>query len=133
MIRRPPRSTLFPYTTLFRSPAVYLRSTWARTEPTLSSRRNRYAQACRIDVCRRRDRSVRQAGVGTDGEPTTANDSRAEGRDGGVHEGRHAGRPAPGAGVRGGGPRSEGQELAPARSEERRVGKECRSRWSPYH
>src|SRR6266699_5753371 len=23
--------------------------------------------------------------------------------------------------------------LAPARSEERRVGKECRSRWSPYH
>src|SRR5256886_12361064 len=24
-------------------------------------------------------------------------------------------------------------ELWPARSEERRVGKECRSRWSPYH
>ena len=24
-------------------------------------------------------------------------------------------------------------DLAPARSEERRVGKECRSRWSPYH
>src|SRR2546428_9451056 len=24
-------------------------------------------------------------------------------------------------------------ELAVARSEERRVGKECRSRWSPYH
>ena len=23
--------------------------------------------------------------------------------------------------------------LAPKRSEERRVGKECRSRWSPYH
>ena len=23
--------------------------------------------------------------------------------------------------------------LAPERSEERRVGKECRSRWSPYH
>ena len=23
--------------------------------------------------------------------------------------------------------------LAPLRSEERRVGKECRSRWSPYH
>src|SRR5256885_16901541 len=23
--------------------------------------------------------------------------------------------------------------LAPVRSEERRVGKECRSRWSPYH
>ena len=23
--------------------------------------------------------------------------------------------------------------IEPARSEERRVGKECRSRWSPYH
>src|SRR2546421_2039156 len=29
-------------------------------------------------------------------------------------------------------PRAEGAEL-PVRSEERRVGKECRSRWSPYH
>ena len=26
-----------------------------------------------------------------------------------------------------------GMESAIARSEERRVGKECRSRWSPYH
>src|SRR2546430_7657606 len=25
------------------------------------------------------------------------------------------------------------QKLSPIRSEERRVGKECRSRWSPYH
>ena len=25
------------------------------------------------------------------------------------------------------------KELEKARSEERRVGKECRSRWSPYH
>src|SRR3712207_9353051 len=25
------------------------------------------------------------------------------------------------------------QSIAPERSEERRVGKECRSRWSPYH
>ena len=27
----------------------------------------------------------------------------------------------------------EGQRLFEERSEERRVGKECRSRWSPYH
>ena len=27
----------------------------------------------------------------------------------------------------------EGDLLEEARSEERRVGKECRSRWSPYH
>ena len=26
-----------------------------------------------------------------------------------------------------------GPVSVPARSEERRVGKECRSRWSPYH
>ena len=26
-----------------------------------------------------------------------------------------------------------GKEIATQRSEERRVGKECRSRWSPYH
>src|SRR5215813_11781202 len=28
MIRRPPRSTLFPYTTLFRSPSRIVRSIW---------------------------------------------------------------------------------------------------------
>src|SRR3712207_7358016 len=29
--------------------------------------------------------------------------------------------------------RSRHQQVEPDRSEERRVGKECRSRWSPYH
>src|SRR3712207_8945260 len=29
--------------------------------------------------------------------------------------------------------RADGGALAARRSEERRVGKECRSRWSPYH
>src|SRR5438132_6950521 len=38
MIRRPPRSTLFPYTTLFRSPASRRRSC-ARRRSSLSSRR----------------------------------------------------------------------------------------------
>ena len=28
---------------------------------------------------------------------------------------------------------SDEEEFMDARSEERRVGKECRSRWSPYH
>src|SRR3712207_9111729 len=44
--------------------------------------------------------------------------------------------PAFGLLVRGIAGLSEGQgklPSAPARSEERRVGKECRSRWSPYH
>src|ERR1022692_4817676 len=67
MIRRPPRSTLFPYTTLFRSQAAH-QPKWM-------------------------DSPLRREGAGTL--------SAAFGW--------------------------------PARSEERRVGKECRSRWSPYH
>src|SRR2546428_2002263 len=35
MIRRPPRSTLFPYTTLFRSPVL-----WARRDEPISQRLN---------------------------------------------------------------------------------------------
>src|SRR5690349_23147612 len=36
MIRRPPRSTLFPYTTLFRSTVpVWVRDEWSVTEPTV--------------------------------------------------------------------------------------------------
>src|SRR6266496_4198457 len=42
MIRRPPRSTLFPYTTLFRSPA-------ARTWPTRSRSRSAPARAWRSE------------------------------------------------------------------------------------
>src|SRR2546427_6947545 len=33
MIRRPPRSTLFPYTTLFRSPSTY----WKKRSPSKTS------------------------------------------------------------------------------------------------
>src|SRR5436853_7697726 len=34
MIRRPPRSTLFPYTTLFRSVRMFLILTWSTTSMT---------------------------------------------------------------------------------------------------
>src|SRR5256885_4562746 len=37
MIRRPPRSTLFPYTTLFRSPAVTCRYVLPRQVPCYAS------------------------------------------------------------------------------------------------
>src|SRR2546421_5455551 len=37
MIRRPPRSTLFPYTTLFRSAFATTRCGWARSATTLPS------------------------------------------------------------------------------------------------
>src|SRR2546422_9477865 len=36
MIRRPPRSTLFPYTTLFRSPAIVFHASVGRTSRRLA-------------------------------------------------------------------------------------------------
>src|SRR2546430_15055998 len=99
MIRQPPRSTLFPYTTLFRS---------------------------RVGTDDRRA-LVAFAELNTDGEilrPVLRHDPRAEGAALGLE------------------PRARLLEIsrqrpavhhAGARSEERRVGKECRSRWSPYH
>ena len=55
---------------------------------------------------------------------------------GGHRGGRGGGGPygggPPGRGAYGGGG-DETSMRVPARSEERRVGKECRSRWSPYH
>src|SRR2546427_7321475 len=46
MIRRPPRSTLFPYTTLFRSPTLEDR-TVLRVAPQLASSRHALGTSCR--------------------------------------------------------------------------------------
>src|SRR5256885_16557831 len=91
MIRRPPRSTLFPYTTLFRS---------ARAGGVLLEA-----------LAQPQDEVVHGAGRG---EHVVAPDALEQvfARD-------------DLAGVLG--------EHLEDRSEERRVGKECRSRWSPYH
>src|SRR2546425_11345527 len=97
MTRRPPRSTLFPYTTLFRSA---------------------------------RDR-------GGGGEPPAHTPLGLAPPDPGAHAAvPRARRTAAGGGLPddpggGGGDGPRDPELP--RSEERRVGKECRSRWSPYH
>src|SRR5258708_34957582 len=90
MIRRPPRSTLFPYTTLFRSryrtsvphpkTLVVTISQSGETADTLAALR--HAQS-----------------LGMKHTLTVCNVATS----------------------------------AMVRSEERRVGKECRSRWSPYH
>src|SRR5438309_6810778 len=48
MIRRPPRSTLFPYTTLFRSPAFFARKF-----------RNVAARGTALEVCDRKRRRLR--------------------------------------------------------------------------
>src|SRR2546430_14728501 len=97
MIRRPPRSTLFPYTTLFRSELSHdrLLETYRtmRTIRSFEQTLNELSQAGRVP--------------------------------GFLH--LYAGEEAIAAGVC--------ALLADEdyRSEERRVGKECRSRWSPYH
>src|SRR3712207_9565228 len=118
MIRRPPRSTLFPYTTLFRSWDTLV----LPDSPLLS---------------RTMARRARGGLLGIAGEPRRPRDSG--GRE---HSRRNQQDPlargpdvdrAPPRGddrVRGGVLRV-GRLLG--RSEERRVGKECRSRWSPYH
>src|SRR3712207_9086220 len=119
MIRRTPRSTLFPYTTLFRS----------------ERRRQGVATALLAEVERRtREAGRRMLILGSDHGPEPAADhpdamtppngsgritrtdpfARFAARHGLVLE------------------QSERYSVLP-RSEERRVGKECRSRWSPYH
>src|SRR3712207_9419783 len=111
MIRRPPRSTLFPYTTLFRSGEMGYLTCFLRDG----------------------DRAfLTYSTTGRGNEPVAASfgllDRTPYGR-GEAWEDRPEGWP-------------EGRDACwywrsdadgNARSEERRVGKECRSRWSPYH
>src|SRR5256885_15987095 len=95
MIRRPPRSTLFPYTTLFRSALATRQLDAALAHLGVIA-------ATALEVGQRGD-EVRGLGL--------------------VRGGEHLLLGRVGAAV----------EDVVARSEERRVGKECRSRWSPYH
>src|SRR3989449_10215242 len=101
MIRRPPRSTLFPYTTLFRS----IQRT-AFLEFRITDMKNLFR-----DALPEIDKTLRRAGGKTPGQAgAAANVTQLFGADTGKGEARNK-----------------------SRSEERRVGKEGRSRWSPYH
>src|SRR3989441_13294170 len=118
MIRRPPRSTLFPYTTLFRSDrdavgdeALDLVHVETLVDPVDEQGLGRVglradlAVLALVDLVGRDDQredAERRLGEGL--RPSRTPRAHA-------HVGVHV-------------------EL---RSEERRVGKECRSRWSPYH
>src|SRR2546425_10316772 len=114
MIRRPPRSTLFPYTTLFRSVPVVL------AEPRPHERLAPLAPFPEAE-----ERPGRKADGRVDHAPPRAEqrpahrsgDFAGNGRDDDLDRLD----------------RDEDQRRQPPRSEERRVGKECRSRWSPYH
>src|SRR3712207_9423835 len=111
MIRRPPRYTLFPYTTLFRSPtragAQLEADKWFAKElmrqqsiPTAEARSFTDADAATEYVKMRGGPCVVKAAGLAKGKGVTVCYRVSDALD---------------------------------RSEERRVGKECRSRWSPYH
>src|SRR3712207_9039040 len=92
MIRRPPRSTLFPYTTLFRSHPLGERERTLQPDALGHQLGEQLVDRAHAD----RGEHLAEVLLG----------------DGGV-----AAHSSPDT----------------YRSEERRVGKECRSRWSPYH
>src|SRR2546429_9820600 len=110
MIRRPRRSPLFPSTTLFRSrptpragPTGHEGGYW-RVLPEFGAPDQRSKGFRSAGRGRAPQKDSVRAGLGLAAEPLRK------------------------------GPRNRGFALwAVARSEERRVGKECRSRWSPYH
>src|SRR3712207_9242390 len=105
MIRRPPRSTLFPYTTLFRSKTSFGVGDFGDLKKMVdwvALTHQRVLQVLPIN-----DTTITH--TWTDSYPYSCISIFA------LH------------------PQYVDLTRLPARSEERRVGKECRSRWSPYH
>src|SRR2546422_9393195 len=116
MIRRPPRSTLFPYTTLFRSRLLRRLVLTDLGKALLLPQRLALALVEDLDVDGDLHLTLGHvgaalAGLKGDRHVGVVADHLAAHHRVGVGLAR---RPQP-------------------RSEERRVGKECRSRWSPYH
>src|SRR2546422_10708668 len=116
MIRRPPRSTLFPYTTLFRSVCggVPHPARAAAGGASCAGRPTGRMIPDAVRAVQARTKLVPDVAIilGT-GLGALADEVTVETR---IPYGEIPGFP-----------------LSTVRSEERRVGKECRSRWSPYH
>src|SRR2546426_10670509 len=109
MIRRPPRSTLFPYTTLFRS-AGQVFNVGSGHSVSVNELWDRVRALTGVPVLPKHE-------AARAGEVKSSLASISKARDLVDYQ--------PGVDF------DEG--LRRTRSEERRVGKECRSRWSPYH
>src|SRR2546430_14940067 len=96
MIRRPPRSTLFPYTTLFRSPAEAVRRVIVdhprRLHERVADRRPHELEAARLQVP-----AERACGVGHGGHPPPRRPPRLppRARAAGAEPGAPAARPPP--------------------------------------
>src|SRR3712207_9371695 len=104
MIRRPPRSTLFPYTTLFRS-LENNNATLAQAHAEKASSLLDNSTLDEIWEVNTRIADSLETGLEHLEQNVTSLASGMQGQ----------------------------QQVLQDRSEERRVGKECRSRWSPYH
>src|SRR3712207_9232782 len=123
MIRRPPRSTLFPYTTLFRSRRIWARHlreryqaqnprSWMMRFHSQTAGVTLTAQQPMNNVVRVAYQALAAVLGGTQSLHTNSMDETLAL------------------------PTEQAVQVAlrtQQRSEERRVGKECRSRWSPYH
>src|SRR2546425_12852904 len=135
MIRRPPRSTLFPYTTLFRSGRVRgaQRAVHVLPEPRLVPELPGAAQIgreLREQVVEAREVLLEVGGQLEQDGPELRPEHPA-GLEEVAQRVVHVLEPGD---VRNALRRLEHErETRRRRSEERRVGKECRSRWSPYH
>src|SRR3712207_9583460 len=105
MIRRPPRSTLFPYTTLFRSIDEKARK--------ISKGLNRYNEAVKAARLKKFRKTVEKLKKFKFKEQVFTGKMLLYVED--LINGLSI------------------DDICSKRSEERRVGKECRSRWSPYH
>ena len=146
MIRRPPRSTLFPYTTLFRSPLFNIALAMAHLADTshLHYPRQTAIQIILRAIVEYPDLLAGDSAFETRVIKMTKGTVICKGGTGGIYTGIL---PSLGFGIAlkiddGNAKASEIAFLAilrslgaidDDRSEERRVGKECRSRWSPYH
>src|SRR3712207_5627724 len=131
MIRRPPRSTLFPYTTLFRSLThkggfLAHRSRQGAKMRQKSGQPIAPAESLVRDIRRATrkhysaEEKIRIVIAGLRGEDSIGELCRREGISQNLYY--HWSKEFLEA----------GKKRLAGRSEERRVGKECRSRWSPY-
>src|SRR2546426_11844614 len=115
MIRRPPRSTLFPYTTLFRSKDRTTGGLW-RDRINIAWV-DAYNDSVWIYAAQLAAEAVRLGFNEVQFDYVRFPDEPRERMATAIFPAHHAGE----------------TQRAAVRSEERRVGKECRSRWSPYH
>src|SRR5256885_13539201 len=110
MIRRPPRSTLFPYTTLFRSIHIGHAVNKALKDMIVKSRQLEGFDALYVPGWDCHGLPIENAIEKLHGRNLPRDEMQAKSRAFATE-----------------------QIAQQMRSEERRVGKECRSRWSPYH